>query len=55
MKFTMPFIIVKISSVLEGFPQYINWAYVMEKEFKGHFKIVDIFDLEHERRKQHDD
>ena len=35
--------------------QYTNWTYVMEKEFKKQFKIVDIFDLNHERRKRHNE
>lgn len=29
--------------------QYTNWTYIMEKEFKEQFKIVDIFVLELER------
>ena len=60
MKYEIHYAIYNCENIISfrGLSQYfciIDMAYVMEKEFKGHFKIIDIFDLEHERRKQHDD
>lgn len=57
MKYEIHYVLYNCENVIRfrGLSQYINWAYVLEKEFKEQFKIIDIFDLEHERRKQHND
>lgn len=51
MKYEIHYILYGCENIINfrGLSQYMNWAYIMEKEFKGHFKIVDIFDLEHKR------
>lgn len=55
MKYEIHYVLYNCENVIRfrGFSQYINWAYVLKKEFKEQFKIIDIFDLERERRKQH--
>ena len=57
MKYEIHYVLYDCENIIRfrGLSQYINWAYVMEKEFKEQFKIIDIFDLEHERRKQQND
>lgn len=57
MKYEIHYVLYNCENVIRfrGLSQYINWAYVLEKEFKEQFKIIDIFDLEHERRKQQND
>lgn len=57
MKYEIHYILYNCENIIRfrGLSQYINWAYVLEKEFKEQFKIIDIFDLEHERRKQQND
>lgn len=56
MKYEIQFIIYGCENTIRfnWYSQYSNWIYVMEKEFKEQFKIIDIFDLEHERRKQNE-
>lgn len=56
MKYEIHYILYNCKNIIRfrELPQYTNWTYVMEKEFKEQFKIVDIFVLEHERRKRHD-
>lgn len=57
MKYEIHYLLYNCENIIRfrGLSQYINWAYVLEKEFKEQFKIIDIFDLEHERRKQQND
>lgn len=57
MKYEIHYVLYNCENIIRfrGLSQYINWAYVLEKEFKEQFKIIDIFDLEHERRKQNND
>ena len=57
MKYEIHYVLYGCENIIRfrGLSQYMNWAYVLEKEFKEQFKIIDIFDLEHERRKQHND
>ena len=38
----------------KGFFQCTNWVYVMEKNCKEHFKIIEVIDLVGERRKQNE-
>ena len=57
MKYEIHYVLYNCKNIISfrELSQYTNWTYVMEKEFKEQFKIVDIFVLEHERRKQYDD
>ena len=57
MKYEIHYVLYNCENIIRfrGLSQYINWAYVLEKEFKEQFKIIGIFDLEHERRKQQND
>ena len=57
MKYEIHYVLYNCENIIRfrGLSQYINWAYILEKEFKEQFKIIDIFDLEHERRKQQND
>ena len=56
MKYEIHFSIYGCENIIrfKELSQYTNWTYVMEKEFKEQFKILDLFNLERERRKQND-